>query len=95
MRPYEFHIDRLPSEYIHERCYFSTQPLGHTVGDPELLASAIKLANPGSIMYASDLPHTDFDPPEELFNRIKSFFDPDEVRGMMGETALDVYDISV
>lgn len=95
MRPYEFHIDTLPSEYINDRCYFSTQPLGHTVGDPELLALAIKLANPGSIMYASDLPHTDFDPPEELFNRIKSFFDPDEVRGMMGETALDVFDLNL
>lgn len=93
MRPYEFHVDRLPSEYVSEQFYFTTQPLGHTAGDPADLATMIDLVGPESIMYASDLPHTDFDPPEELFDRINGRFDESAVRGMMGETALDVFDL--
>lgn len=94
IRPYEFHIDRMPSEYIAEQCYFTTQPLGHTVRNPEHLAWAIEMAGPESIMYSSDLPHSDFDPPEELFDRIHGYFDEETVRGIMGETAMDVFGIS-
>ncbi len=94
MRPYEFHIDNLPSEYINERFYFTTQPLGHTANGSGDLAAMIDLVGPDSIMYASDLPHTDFDPPEELFDRIKGRFDEQSVRNMMGETAVNVFNLS-
>lgn len=92
---HEFHLRKLPSEYIHDSFYFTTQPLGHTADNPEHLARMIELAGPGNIMYASDLPHTDFDPPEELFDRINRYFDQDTVRAMMGETAVDVFDLRV
>jgi predicted TIM-barrel fold metal-dependent hydrolase len=93
LRPYEFHIDRLPSEYIAEQCYFTTQPLGHTVNNPKHLAYAIEMAGPENIMFSSDLPHSDFDTPDELFSRIHDHFDEETVRGIMGETAIDVFDI--
>ncbi len=93
--PHEFHIDKLPSEYFDDQFYFTTQPLGHTADRPDHLAKAIELAGPESIMYASDLPHTDFDPPEELFARVNRQFDGDTVRGMMGETAADVFDLPI
>lgn len=90
---HEFHVDRLPSEYLKDQFYFTTQPLGHTAHNPEHLAMIIEITGPDSIMYASDLPHTDFDPPSELFDRIRGHFDADQVRGMMGETAADVFDL--
>ena len=89
---HEFHLDRLPSEYVEEQFHFTTQPLGHTK-DPTHLARAIELAGPDNVMYASDLPHSDFDPPEELFARIDGQFEAATVRGMMGETAADVFDL--
>jgi len=91
---HEFHIDRLPSEYVEEQFYFTTQPLGHT-RRPAHLARAIELVGPGNVMYASDLPHSDFDPPEELFARVEGQFDDGTVRGMMGETAIDVFDLPI
>lgn len=87
------YLDKLPSEYIDEQFYFTTQPLGHTARKPEHLAWAIELAGPENIMYASDLPHTDFDPPEELFDRIHSYFDADTVQAIMGGTAQRVFDL--
>lgn len=88
---HEFGLDELPSRYMEDRLFFTTQPLGHTADNPQHLAKAIELVGPEAIMYASDLPHTDFDPPEELFNRINGHFDESEVRGMMGETAEELF----
>jgi len=87
------YLDQLPSEYVREQFYFTTQPLGHTARDATHLAKAIEIAGPESIMYSSDLPHSTFDPPEELFDRINTQFDAETVRAIMGETALEVFDI--
>jgi len=87
-------LTRLPSEYLEERFYFTTQPLGHTAKRPKHLAWAIEMAGADRIMYASDLDHPDFDPPSELFDRVRSHFDATTVRGMMGETAADLFGTS-
>lgn len=86
-------LQRLPSEYVDEAVYFTTQPLGLTSERPKHLAWAIEMAGDDSIMYASDLPHADFDPPSELFDRVDEQLDGSIVRGMMGETAADLYDL--
>lgn len=87
------YVDKLPSEYIDDQFYFSTQPLGHTEHNPRHLAYIIEAAGPDNIMYSSDLPHPDFDPPEELFERIRAHFEAEEVENMMGKTAAQVFDI--
>lgn len=87
-------LNRLPSSYIEEQFYFTTQPLGHTARANKHLAWAIEMIGADSIMYASDLDHPDFDPPEELFDRVKGHFDDDTVRGMMGETAAELFDLT-
>jgi hypothetical protein len=46
-----------------------------------------------SIMYSADLPHTDFDPPSELFNRVRGAFDDDTIAAMFGGTAADLYGV--
>lgn len=86
-------LTKLPSEYIADQCYFTTQPLGHTAENPNHLAQAIEMAGPDSIMYSSDLPHGDWDPPEELFGRIRSHFGRETVENIMGGTAQRVYAI--
>jgi uncharacterized protein len=84
-------LQKLPSKYIEERFYFSTQPLGYTERNPRHLALAIEMAGPDNIMYSSDLPHPDFDPPEELFDRIQGHFDRETVNNIMGATAVEVF----
>ncbi|MFB6160651.1 MAG: amidohydrolase family protein [Haloferacaceae archaeon] len=93
-RPHEApFLDRLPSEYMRDQFYYTTQPLGHTAGHPEHLARMIEMVGTESIMYASDIPHHDFDPPEELFDRIRPHFDDETVNDVMGATALELFDL--
>lgn len=87
-------LEKLPSKYVDERFHFSTQPLGYTGDHPEQMAKMIALVGPGTLMYSSDLPHPDFDPPEELYDRIRGALDDEAVRGIMGETATDVFGLS-
>jgi hypothetical protein len=88
-------LTKLPSKYVEEQFYFSTQPLGHTARNPRHLALALEMAGPENIMYSSDLPHPDFDPPEELFDRIKGHFDAETVNAVMGGNAADVFGLEV
>jgi predicted TIM-barrel fold metal-dependent hydrolase len=87
------HLDKLPSEYIDDDYYFTSQPLGHTAKNPEHMAYAVEMAGADNIMFSSDHPHPDFDLPGELFDRIYSHFDGQTVRNIMGETAVDLFDL--
>ena len=83
--------DKQPSEYIEEQFYVTTQPLGHT-DNTRHMAMALELAGGAdTVMFASDHPHPDFDTPEELFENLRSRFEPEDIRRMMGETAADVF----
>lgn len=84
-------LRKLPSEYIDESCYFTTQPLGHTAQNPNHYAMAVEMTGPENIMYSSDLPHPTFDPPRELYTRLKGHFDAETVEGIMGRTAERVF----
>ncbi|MFB6160582.1 MAG: amidohydrolase family protein [Haloferacaceae archaeon] len=87
-------LRKLPSKYVDDQFYFSTQPLGHTAEHPEHLGMALEMAGPDNVMYSSDLPHPDFDPPEELFDRIRGRFDAETVDRIMGGTAVDLFGLS-
>lgn len=87
------YLTQLPSAYIDDQFYFTTQPIGHTAHDPTHLHWAIEMTGPESVMYSADLPHQNFDPPEELFNRITGFFDGETVAGIMGGTAKTVFNL--
>jgi predicted TIM-barrel fold metal-dependent hydrolase len=89
------YLEKLPSEYIAERFYFSSQPLGHTETNPKHVAQMIEMIGPDSVMFASDIPHHDFDPPWELYNRIRPHFDDETLNGIMGATAVDVFDLDL
>lgn len=88
-------LKRVPSTYIAEQCYITTQPLEHTAHNSLWLEGAVKMAGPSSVMYSSDLPHSDWDTPEELHQRIRGSFDESTTRNMMGETAAAVFDLDL
>lgn len=85
------YLEKLPSEYVADCVHFTTQPLGLTAKRPDHLAKMVELVGPENVLYASDLPHADFDPPEELFDRVVGHFEEGTVRGMMGERAAEVF----
>lgn len=86
------YLERLPSEYMDEQFYFTTQPLGMP-SNPRHLAYMIEIVGPDSVMYSADLPHVDFDPPSELFDRVRAHFDADELQKMMGGNAVEVFNM--
>jgi predicted TIM-barrel fold metal-dependent hydrolase len=86
-------LTRPPSEYLSESFYWTTQPLGHTAETPRHLAWLVELVGPENLMFSADIPHPDFDTPEELFDRIRPYFDADALRDMMGGNAVEVFDI--
>ena len=63
-------LTKRPSAYVDDQISFTTQPLGSPTGNPEHTAWTSEMAGPNNIMFSSDLPHSDFDPPEELYDRI-------------------------
>lgn len=83
-------LEKLPSKYIDDNCYFCTQPMGH-VENHEYYANILEMAGPNNIMYSADLPHHTFDPPENLYERIRPHFDDETVSNIMGDTAVDVF----
>ena len=66
MRPSEApHLKRLPSEYMRDHCYYTTQPMKSTnLKALECTFDMIKADT--QLVYASDWPHFDFDLPSEI-----------------------------
>jgi len=86
-------VKQPPSEYFSEQFYFCTQPVGHTANSPQHISWLIDMIGPDNIIWAADLPHPDFDTPEELFNRIRGNFDDRTLNNIMGGTAAELYGI--
>jgi uncharacterized protein len=83
-----YHLERKPSEYVEDHFWFTTQP----IEEPELAGQfqesleIFGLAN--RLMYASDYPHWDFDPPDLALPRDL----PPELRSrILGRTAAELY----
>jgi len=84
-------LDKLPSEYVRDQFYFTTQPLeGHD--DPQYVEWMIQLAGIENILFSSDYPHFDFDHTEELLTRLSSF-DDDELGAICSGNAWSVFDV--
>jgi predicted TIM-barrel fold metal-dependent hydrolase len=89
-------LERLPSEYIKEQFYFTTQPLGHT-DNPSHMGKMLEMAGGSdTILFATDHPHPDFDTTDELFVplRANGDFGGADLEAMMGETAIELFDLA-
>lgn len=82
------HLKRLPSEYIREHCWLTTQP----VEEPETPAAFQQLlddlAMDDRIMFSTDYPHWDFDAPDTA---IPAGILPEVRRKIMAENARSLY----
>ena len=84
-------LTKPPSEYIRDQFYFTTQPLGHTT-NAQHMGWAMEMAGGGdTLLFSTDHPHPDFDPPKEVFTPAKTQLDDASLRGLMGETAIEVF----
>jgi predicted TIM-barrel fold metal-dependent hydrolase len=80
-------LKRPPSEYILEHVRFTTQPLEEPKRFEHLLQIFEMIDAGRTVMYSSDYPHWDFDPPRMLAGRL-----PEPLRSrIMFETARELY----
>ena len=84
-------LTKLPSAYIRDQFYITTQPLGHTENHQHLGWAMEMAGGPETLLFATDHPHPDFDPPTEVYRPARAHFEADDLRGIMGETALKVF----
>lgn len=81
-----------PSEYILDRCHFTSQPIEGS-RDIDYITAVLELMDGrNTLMFSSDYPHFDFDNADELLKAL-SRFDDEAVENIYGRTAQTVYDI--
>ena len=64
------HLTRLPSEYIHDHFWFTTQPLDEPDRDTDLVET-FELVGFDRIMFSTDYPHWDFDEPKFVIGKLR------------------------
>jgi predicted TIM-barrel fold metal-dependent hydrolase len=88
------HLDRLPSEYLADHVYYTTQPMEEPENDAWFDGVLDQFEASGmskNLLYSSDYPHWDFDEPAALPNRLSD----DQLRRILGETASSVYGVEL
>lgn len=92
MRPSEAPLlRRLPSEYMRDM-YYTCQPI--ETSNMMLTEAAMKAMDAGNtLLYASDWPHWDFNPPSTIFDL--PFLSEQEKRNILGENAVKLFNLDV
>jgi predicted TIM-barrel fold metal-dependent hydrolase len=81
-------LKKLPSQYMSENFYYSSQPLES--GNMEALELTMKMINAKTqLLYSSDYPHWDFDLPSVIWDL--PFLDNQAKRNILGLNALEVF----
>lgn len=91
MRPSEApHLKRLPSEYMRDHCWYTTQPMeSHNLKALECTLDMIKAET--QLLYASDWPHFDFDLPSEITDL--KFLSEQAKRNILGLNAARIFNL--
>jgi len=84
-------LQKSPEEYVRERMYFSTQPLGEP-NDSAHVNHVIELLGPESIVFSTDYPHWDFDSPEAI-DRFFAGLPQEDREKILYRNAADVFGI--
>jgi predicted TIM-barrel fold metal-dependent hydrolase len=81
-------LKRMPSDYIRETCYFSTQPM--ETSNMRALESTFEMIDaPNRLLYSSDWPHFDFDMPSMITDI--PFLDERAKRNILGLNAAKLF----
>jgi uncharacterized protein len=83
------HVQRRPSEYIREHFWFTTQPIEEPDHPNQFSEALAALGMPDRLLFSSDYPHWDFDPPSALPTSLTG----DLRRAILFENALALYDL--
>jgi hypothetical protein len=81
------HLKRLPSEYIKDHFWLTTQPMEEPAR-PEHFARIVERIGADKLMFATDYPHWDFDAPDEA---LPQWLPEDTRRAIMAENARAFY----
>ena len=84
-------LRRLPSEYVRDHIKFTTQPIEEPAKTEHLIQLIDMLGGPEMLMFASDFPHWDFDPPSVLPKRLGE----DALRKILYANAAEFFDMNV
>ena len=82
-------LTRLPSEYIRDHCYLSTQPIEEPDNPQHLIDLFNMIDAENFLLYSSDYPHWDFDPPTHILRKMK----PEARRKILYENAKALYNL--
>ncbi len=86
-------LDRMPSEYLREQFYLTSQPIEGT-DDPAYVQQIVRLFDgQDSLMFSTDYPHFDFDYPDQLYRVLAGAFSDEELSNIYGGTALELFDL--
>jgi predicted TIM-barrel fold metal-dependent hydrolase len=94
MNRQEVSLPRLPSEYLADHVYYTTQPMEEPENDAwfdEILAQFEESGMSRNLMYSSDYPHWDFDEPGALPKTLTD----EQHRRILGQNASDLYGIDL
>lgn len=69
-------LEKMPSEYVDDQFYFSTQPIEGD-GDLEYVWSMMELIGSDNIMFSSDYPHFDFDHTDDFVSTVQGLEERD------------------
>lgn len=84
-------LEQMPSDYIRDNFYFTTQPL-EGYKQPEYIKNVMESMGIGNIMFSTDYPHFDFDHTNELLDRL-GHLDEGDKEQIAGLTAIELFDI--
>ncbi len=82
------HLKRLPSEYIHDHFWMTTQPLDEPDNDGDL-AEMFGLVGFDRIMFSTDYPHWDFDEPKFVVGKLR--IGDDDLKRVLSGNARELY----
>ncbi|MGM0590050.1 MAG: amidohydrolase family protein [Halobacteriota archaeon] len=85
-------LEKSPEEYVRERFYFASQPLGEP-DSPRDLQQVLDVLGPEMLLFATDYPHWDFDHPSELDKHLRAHFSEEERRQVLFDNASKVFGI--
>jgi predicted TIM-barrel fold metal-dependent hydrolase len=88
------HLDRLPSEYLAEHVYYTTQPMEEPEQDiwfDDLLEQFETSGMSKNLLFSSDYPHWDFDEPAALPKRLSDA----QHQRILGQNASELYGVDL
>ena len=87
-------LEKRPEEYIRERYYFASQPLGEPM-NADHIRQMIEIIGTDSLLFASDYPHWDFDHPSALNDHLQDTFSAAERAEILHENANEVFGLGL